>query len=150
MDHKDDLEHIHRYTPFIALVFAVFACAARIVDDPRLSTTDDGGLGMVYYERFVIYPWLAYLPAECLIVLSSALVLHYISHASVQISHVQCIVLLSSFLCAINCLPQAWLLVGQAVRMSQDLGLHVSYRIKSSLFRIFTRVLIRGILDTLP
>lgn len=57
---------------------------------------------------------------------ASALILHYISHASIQITHVQCFVLLSSFLCAVNCLPQAWLLVGQAVRMSQDLGLHVS------------------------
>lgn len=40
-------------TAFISLVFAVFACAARFVEDPRLSTgqDDDGGFGMVYYER---------------------------------------------------------------------------------------------------
>lgn len=33
---------------------------------------------------------------------------------------------MSSFLCSVNCLPQAWLLTGQAVRTAQDLGLHVS------------------------
>ncbi|KAH8113420.1 fungal-specific transcription factor domain-containing protein [Phellopilus nigrolimitatus] len=104
MEHKDEVLFVRAQTPFIALVFAVFACAARIVDDPRLHDNDEGGLGMVYYER--------------------ALILQYISHASIQITHVQCFVLLSSFLCAVNCLPQAWLLVGQAVRMSQDLGLH--------------------------
>ena len=40
-------------TAFIALVFAVFACAAQLVDDPRLKgeKEDDGGMGMVYYER---------------------------------------------------------------------------------------------------
>lgn len=43
-----------------------------------------------------------------------------------QVEHVQCFVLMSSFLCSVNCLPQAWLLVGQAVRAAQDIGLHVS------------------------
>jgi len=38
---------------------------------------------------------------------------------------VQCFILMSSFLCSVNCLPQAWLLIGQAVRAAQDLGLHV-------------------------
>jgi hypothetical protein len=32
---------------------------------------------------------------------------------------------MSSFLCSINCLPQSWILVGQALRTAQDLGLHV-------------------------
>lgn len=32
---------------------------------------------------------------------------------------------MSSFLCSVNCLPQAWILIGQAVRTGQDLGLHV-------------------------
>jgi hypothetical protein len=76
---------------------------------------------------------------------SSALILYYISHASVQVLHVQSFVLMASFvgthnlrnvckaepshqLCSVNCLPQAWLLVGQAVRSGQDLGLHRSPR----------------------
>lgn len=54
MDNKDDLTVARTETGFIALVFAVFACSARLVEDPRLSTggsQDDGGMGMVYYER---------------------------------------------------------------------------------------------------
>ncbi|CCM02825.1 uncharacterized protein FIBRA_04937 [Fibroporia radiculosa] len=111
MDHKDDVALARRQTAFIALVCAVFAVSARFVNDPRLSrgeNLDDGGMGMVYYER--------------------ALILHYISHASSQLEHVQCFTLLSSFLCSVNCLPQAWLLVGQAVRIAQDIGLHRSCR----------------------
>lgn len=56
----------------------------------------------------------------------SALILHYTSYPSIQLEHVQCFLLMSSFLCSVNCLPQAWLLVGQAVRAAQDIGLHVS------------------------
>ena len=43
-----------------------------------------------------------------------------------QVEHVQCFLLMSTFLCSVNCLPQAWILVGQAVRIAQDIGLHVS------------------------
>ncbi|KAH9007096.1 fungal-specific transcription factor domain-containing protein [Lactarius hatsudake] len=110
MDHKDDQHLARTQTAFIAMVFALFACAAQLVEDPRLKgdKEDDGGMGMVYYER--------------------ALILHYISHASTQVAHVQCFILMSSFLCSVNCLPQAWLLIGQAVRAAQDLGLHRSSR----------------------
>ncbi|GBE79261.1 fungal-specific transcription factor domain-containing protein [Sparassis latifolia] len=111
MEHTNDPLLARTQTAFIALVCAVFAVAARFVDDPRLSkfeNLDAAGMGMVYYER--------------------ALILHYISHASTQIEHVQCFLLLSSFLCSVNCLPQAWLLVGQAVRAAQDIGLHRSPR----------------------
>ncbi|KAH7930297.1 hypothetical protein BV22DRAFT_1109356 [Leucogyrophana mollusca] len=110
MTKRDDIDFIQLQAPFISVVFAVFACAARLIDDTRLlgENSDDGGMGMVYYER--------------------ALILHYISHPSIQMSHVQSFILMSSFLCSINCLPQAWLLVGQAVRTAQDLGLHRSPR----------------------
>lgn len=54
-----------------------------------------------------------------------AMVLQYISHPNIQVAHVQCFILMSSFLCSVNCLPQAWILIGQAVRAGQDLGLHV-------------------------
>ncbi|KAH8830218.1 fungal-specific transcription factor domain-containing protein [Flagelloscypha sp. PMI_526] len=110
MDNTHDFNLARSETAFIALVFAVFACAASLVDDPRLKTgtSDDGGMGMVYYER--------------------ALILQYISHARIQPAHVQCFILLSSFLCSVNCLPQAWILVGQAVRTGQDVGLHRSPR----------------------
>ncbi|KAF8633682.1 hypothetical protein AX15_001292 [Amanita polypyramis BW_CC] len=109
MDNKDNLRLVRTQAAFLSLVFAVFACAAPLVNDSRLTTDDridEGGMGMIYYER--------------------ALVLQYITHANIQIAHVQCFILLSSFLCSVNCLPQAWLLVGQAVRSGQDLGLHRS------------------------
>ena len=45
---------IRSETAFLCLLFAVFACAASLVEDPRLAISDrhdDGGMGMVYYER---------------------------------------------------------------------------------------------------
>ncbi|PPQ77711.1 hypothetical protein CVT25_011146 [Psilocybe cyanescens] len=110
MDNQHDLEVIRSETAFLSLLFAVFACAANLTQDSRLATErhDDGGMGMVYYER--------------------ALILQYISHPNIQVAHVQCFVLMSSFLCSVNCLPQAWILIGQAVRAGQDLGLHRSPR----------------------
>lgn len=42
---------------FVAVVFAVFACAARFVDDPRIRAEgvgkDGRGTAMVFYERSV-------------------------------------------------------------------------------------------------
>ncbi|KIY49579.1 hypothetical protein FISHEDRAFT_41892 [Fistulina hepatica ATCC 64428] len=110
MDNLHDVEKVRNETAFIGLVFAVFACAASLVQDPRLATerAEEGGMGMIYYER--------------------ALILQYISHARTQLGHVQCLALMSSFLCSVNCLPQAWILIGQAVRIAQDLGLHRSPR----------------------
>ncbi|KAI0356597.1 hypothetical protein OH77DRAFT_1520108 [Trametes cingulata] len=111
MDHTNDASFIRNHTAFVASVCAVFAVASRFVDDPRLTkfdNLDDAGMGMVYYER--------------------ALILHHISYPTIQVEHVQCFLLMSSFLCSVNCLPQAWLLVGQAVRAAQDIGLHRSPR----------------------
>jgi hypothetical protein len=54
MDNTHDIDFARKETVFICLVFAVFACAAQLVDDPRLTVgenPDDGGMGMVYYER---------------------------------------------------------------------------------------------------
>lgn len=53
------------------------------------------------------------------------MILYYIGHSNTQLAQVQCFVILASFLCSVNCLPQAWLVIGQAVRIAQDLGLHV-------------------------
>ncbi|OBZ66071.1 hypothetical protein A0H81_13963 [Grifola frondosa] len=71
MDHRNDPTLAKKQTAFIALVCAVFAVVARLVEDPHLSKADnldDAGMGM------------------------------------------------------------AWLLVGQAVRSAQDIGLHRSPR----------------------
>ena len=55
MDHKNDVAYARREAAFLALLNAVFACAAKLVDDPRLSGADgldESGMGMVYYERY--------------------------------------------------------------------------------------------------
>lgn len=110
MDNTHDIQTVGIDTAFVALAFAVFAVASRFLDDPRLSTgkADEGGMGMIYYER--------------------ALILQYISHASIQPTHVQAFTVMAAFLCSVNCLPQAWILIGQSVRAAQDLGLHRSPR----------------------
>lgn len=37
---------------YVSVLFGVFACAARIVDDERLQLEGgDGGMAMMYYER---------------------------------------------------------------------------------------------------
>ena len=105
------------YPGFTSLVFAVFAVAARLLVDPRIvrprpfgadDTVDESvrPTALIFYER--------------------SMMLYYIGQTVTQLAHVQTFVLLSSFLASINCLPQAWLLCGQAVRTGQDLGLHVS------------------------
>jgi hypothetical protein len=55
MDNKHDPQVVGIDTAFVALTFSVFAVAARFLDDPRLSTgkADEGGMGMIYYERCV-------------------------------------------------------------------------------------------------
>ena len=55
MAKRDDIDFIQDEAAFISVVFAVFACAAHLVNDPRMTggNTDDGGMGMIYYERYV-------------------------------------------------------------------------------------------------
>lgn len=53
MAKRSDSAFIQVEAPFTGIVFAVFACSARLVNDPRLASDrlDDGGMGMVFYER---------------------------------------------------------------------------------------------------
>lgn len=54
MDNKDNLRFVRSQVGFLSLIFAVFACAAPLVNDSRLTTDDridEGGMGMIYYER---------------------------------------------------------------------------------------------------
>lgn len=56
MDNRNDHVFARSETAFLSLLFAVFSCAAPLVQDARLATgerADDGGMGMVYYERYV-------------------------------------------------------------------------------------------------
>lgn len=60
MDNMGDPGLARSEAAFISLVFAVFACSAGLVEDARLSISDsqdDGGMGMVYYERCVKTAW---------------------------------------------------------------------------------------------
>jgi len=120
---------------FVAVVFAVFACAAGFVGDPRIRANGVGkdrrGTAMIFYERSVPHVLdgiTLKLNTASHVRLSSSMMLYYISATSTQLAHVQCFALLSSFLVSLNRLPQAWLFVGQAVRTAQDLGLHRSSR----------------------
>jgi hypothetical protein len=40
---------------------------------------------------------------------------------------------MAAFQAAVNAMPTAWLLAGQAIRVAQDLGLHVSSSVRSWL-----------------
>ena len=53
MDNTHDPQTVGIDTAFVALTFSVFGIAAQFLDDPRLATgkTDEGGMGMLYYER---------------------------------------------------------------------------------------------------
>jgi hypothetical protein len=56
MDNRNNARLAHSETPHLSLLFAVFACAANLVDDPRVRGSermDEGGMGMIYYERSV-------------------------------------------------------------------------------------------------
>lgn len=127
MDNTHDPHAVGIDTAFVALTFSVFAVAARFLDDPRLSTgkADEGGMGMIYYERCAKHIHFRLRETRLSYPDYSALILQYISHASIQPTHVQAFTLLAAFLCSVNCLPQAWILIGQGVRTAQDLGLHV-------------------------
>ncbi|QRV90849.1 Fungal specific transcription factor domain [Ceratobasidium sp. AG-Ba] len=107
------------YPGFTSLVFAVFAVAARLLVDPRIIRPRPFGADDIVDEN--IRP-------TALVFYERSMMLYYIGQTMTQLAHVQTFVLLSSFLASINCLPQAWLLCGQAVRTGQDLGLHRSPR----------------------
>lgn len=55
-----------------------------------------------------------------------AQILHYSSIREIDIYQVQCLTLLSAFQAAVNSMPMSWLLASQALRIAQDIGLHVS------------------------
>jgi hypothetical protein len=54
-----------------------------------------------------------------------AQILHYSTLKDVTIHQVQCLTLLAAFQASVNAMPMSWLLAGQAIRVAQDLGLHV-------------------------
>ena len=89
---------------FLSILLGVFATAARLL--PGASKT---GPASEYFEQARVIHCLA------------------MREGAAQIEHVQCLALMSVYLGGINDMPQSWLYAGQAVRMAQDLGLHVSF-----------------------
>ena len=120
---------------FITVVFAVFALGERAYvtsrawqrEKQRLAAGSDGATvqpgeaeaGVIWYERCVLSTALAHGRAQ---------ILHYSTLKDVNIRQVQCLTLMAAFQASVNAMPMSWLLVGQAMRVAQDLGLHVSAR----------------------
>ncbi|RAH85563.1 hypothetical protein BO86DRAFT_354211 [Aspergillus japonicus CBS 114.51] len=88
---------------FLAVYFAICACASGLLPQaPGASTL----AGMEYYQK--------------------ALLMFFASSGEVFIEQVQCLGLLALCCAGWNVLAQGWRLAGQAVRIAQDLGLHLS------------------------
>ncbi|KAL4933996.1 MFS transporter [Aspergillus undulatus] len=88
---------------FISVFFAVCACASSLL--PRASGSS-ALPGIEYYQK--------------------ALLLHFASSGEVFLEQVQCLGLLALCSAGWNTLSQSWRFPGQAVRLAQNLGLHVS------------------------
>ncbi|KAL4955653.1 fungal-specific transcription factor domain-containing protein [Aspergillus filifer] len=88
---------------FISVFFAVCACASSLL--PRAPGSSSLP-GIEYYQK--------------------ALLLHFASSGEVFLEQVQCLGLLALCSAGWNTLSQSWRFAGQAVRLAQDLGLHVS------------------------
>lgn len=95
-------------SPFMSVLFAVFACATGLL--PREPGTPSTFKGLKYYEY-------AYL-------------LNIASTGHGFIEQVQCLALLSLCTAEWNTLAQSWKFAGSAVRSAQDLGLHVSGKVE--------------------
>ena len=94
---------------FLSVFFAVCACASGLLPRENGSSSTAAqyyGPGLQYYE--------------------SAVLLHFKSVGEGSIEQVQCLALLSMCTAGWNTLTLSWKWAGQALRASQDLGLHVS------------------------
>ena len=89
--------------PFLSVMLSVFAATSRLL--PGAATSSSAA---EYFEQ--------------------AQITHYRAmRGAAQIENIQCLALMSLYLGGINDMPQSWLNAGQAVRIAQDLGLHVNF-----------------------
>jgi hypothetical protein len=51
--------------------------------------------------------------------------LRYTTITDISLHQVQALTLMAAFQASVNAMPMSWLLCGMALRMAQDLGLHV-------------------------
>lgn len=54
-------------------------------------------------------------------------ILRYTSITDISLNQIQALILMAAFQASVNAMPMSWLLCGIALRMAQDLGLHVSH-----------------------
>lgn len=97
---------------FLSVFFAVCACASCLL--PQTPGTSQL-VGIEYYQK--------------------AQLLFFASSGEVFIEKVQCLGLLSLCSASWNVLAQSWRFAGQAVRIAQDLGLHLSSLVLLSPFQ---------------
>lgn len=88
---------------FLSVFFAVCACASGLLPREPGAT---GLVGIDYYQK--------------------ALLLFWASSGEVFLEQAQCLGLLAVCSAGWNTVAQSWRLVGQAVRIAQDLGLHIA------------------------
>ncbi|CAI7587756.1 unnamed protein product [Penicillium glandicola] len=88
---------------FLSVFFAVCACASGLLAQAPGSSAL---VGIEYYQK--------------------ALLLYFASSGEVFLEQVQCLGLLALCSASWNVIAQSWRFAGQAVRIAQDLGLHVS------------------------
>ncbi|KAL9933080.1 hypothetical protein V8E36_007798 [Tilletia maclaganii] len=137
---------------FLATLFAVFACASRVLKDPRVCTAWPSGTGADVAEGLAV-PFHSRLreqdvwqhqfdasttprgetsgpvngPNFALAGLSfferaQVLSLHRVSDT--RLEQVQCTALLALYMSACNCAARAWILCGTALRVAIDIGIH--------------------------
>lgn len=135
-DCRDDTDKLQ----FISVLFAIFALGERVIvtsrawhrERAKLQRSDmvDGAdsvlpgeaeAGVIWYERYVC----CRRSRLSQLMTFSAQILHYSTLKDVNIYQVQCLTLLAAFQASVNAMPMSWLLAGQALRVAQDLGLHV-------------------------
>jgi hypothetical protein len=105
----------------MSVLFAIFALGERVIKtsaawqrerakpapDDQTVLPGEAEAGVIWFER--------------------AQVLHFSSIYEIDIHQVQCLTLLAAFQASVNAMPNAWILASQAMRIAQDIGLHVSW-----------------------
>ncbi|KAE8249389.1 hypothetical protein A4X13_0g5233 [Tilletia indica] len=128
---------------FLATMFAVFACASRVLKDIRVCTTvpsaaeaENEGYADVFTNQFDStsagtshgdVPPASVGPNFALAGLGffeRAQVLSLHRASDTRLEQVQCTALLALYMAANNCAARAWILCGTALRVAIDIGIH--------------------------
>jgi len=109
---------------FLAILFAVFACASRAVKDPRVCPEGKEAEKFGYASKTTgkEEPVNYSLAGISYFARAQVLSLHRFTHTRLEM--VQCSSLLAFYMAQCNCSAKSWLLCGAALRAAIDLGLH--------------------------